>query len=114
MLPPNQHLGCVELSGEASDSSMNESIIGEGQDARNKVDHTTIWSYSLQGPLSVGVNQGRFLGSGTFIGPNLALTCTHNLYQRDISIEYDMHKMSIYPGMNRQNVPYLGLKVIEV
>jgi Ran GTPase-activating protein 1 len=100
-----------EFSGEPSDSSRNGLEIGRVDPER--VDSTTTWPHSVQGRLVARVGKRRLLGSGTIIGPQLVLTCAHNVYSRDTGIALDKKKISFYPGMNGLLVPFGVHKVIE-
>jgi hypothetical protein len=45
-------------------------------------------------------------GSGSIIGPNLVLTCAHNVYKRETGIQLDKSKTTFYLSVNGVRIEY--------
>lgn len=74
----------------------NENVYGP--DTRKKIEETRKYPYSC-----IGLVTGRFgtiisNGSGCLIGPDIVLTCAHNLYDRENKIE--ANNVFFCPGLN--------------
>jgi V8-like Glu-specific endopeptidase len=80
------------------------------RDGRNLVDDTATWPYSVQGRI---VSE-YCIGSGTMIGPQVVLTCAHNIWVRECMQEVDKESMKFYPAKNGNEQPFAEARILEV
>lgn len=83
-----------------------------GQDGRTIVESTREWPHSVHGMLSTKFEGRTYTGTATMIGPGLAITAAHNLYDCNTCKEVKASDLLFYPGLDRHLLPFGVVKVL--
>jgi glutamyl endopeptidase len=103
---------------ESTFLSCDESLLVEDEDRRIKLEDTKVWPFCAHGRFTAEVQTSNgpkmSVGSGTMIGPNMVLTCAHNVYDRKVGIAFNQAYMRFYLGINGTKAIYGTAKIKSV